>query len=107
MIDGLKKKIKKADLVSALAQLALGGCNDAVKLLYLEPEELSGIDELDLRHISELKRSPSGAVEIRLTNRLELLKLLAGMLDAESNPAESFVTALDSAAAALGGADAD
>ena len=103
----MKRKVKKKDVVSDLAQLAFGGCNDAVKLLYMEPDDLSGLDDLDLRHISELKRSAAGGVEIKFTSRLELLQLLTNLLESDSGMAESFVSALDSAAAALGEKDAD
>ncbi|MGI6028256.1 MAG: hypothetical protein ACOX81_02450 [Candidatus Heteroscillospira sp.] len=98
----MKRKVKKSDIVCKLAQLAFSGCNDAVKLLYMEPDELSGLDDLDLRHISELKRSSNGAVEIKFTSRLELMQLLLGLLESESEGAEGFVSALDSAAAMLG-----
>ena len=103
----MKRKVKKKDVVSELAQLAFGGCNDAVKLLYMEPDDTAGLDSLDLRHISELKRSATGAVEIKFTSRLELLQMLTGLLENDSDSAESFVSALDSAAAALEKANED
>ena len=99
----MKRKVKKADVICDLAQLAFGGCNDAVKLLYLEPDDLSGLDSLDLRHIAELKRAANGAVEIKFTSRLELLQLLMGLLEEDNGGAESLVSALDGAAAALSG----
>lgn len=99
----MKRRVKKTDVICELARLAFSGCNDAVKLLYLEPDDLKGLDGLDLRHISELKRGAKGEVEIKFTSRLELLQLLMGLLESDSGGAESLVSALDGAAAALGG----
>ena len=79
----------------------------AKSLLYMEPEDLSGLDKLDLRHISELKRSGNGGVEIKFASRLELLQLLTILLESDAGSAESFVSALSSAAAALGEKDED
>lgn len=97
----MKKKMKKKDLVQMLAKLAFGSCNDAAKLLYLSPESIEQISELDLRLVSELKRGTNGSVEIKLTNRPELLKLLAELLEDDGTAAESFFRAVDSAAAAV------
>ena len=106
MICKVKRRMKKADFISELAGLAFGGCNDAVKLLFIDPDDGGGgVDGLDLRHVSEMKRAANGAVEIRLVNRLELLRLLAEQVDGETSAAESLVSALDRAAGALGGGE--
>ena len=98
----MKRRVNKTDVVGRLAQLAFDRGNDAVKLLYLEPEDLEGLEKLDLRHLAELKRGANGSVEMKFTSRLELLQLLTNLLENESSGAASLVSALDGAAAALG-----
>lgn len=100
MIYGLKNKVSKKDVVRSLAELAFGNCGDAVKLLYLPPEELPELDGLELRHIAEIHRNEKGGMVIKFAGRLELLQLLAALVDTEGE-GESLANALAGAAAAL------
>lgn len=73
----LAQQMTKADSLRRLYRLVFGRCNDCVKLVMTEAVDL---DSLDLSLLSELKRSEKGALEVKLLNRAELLRLL---LDAE------------------------
>lgn len=101
---GLKRKIEQADLVSGLYKLAFGKTNDAVKLAFIEQEQLDIIESLDLSLLSEVKRNSNGVIEIKLINRLDAIELLEKLLDSteEKTPAgESFYKALDGAASQI------
>ena len=90
-------------LLAQLRELAFGRANDAVKLIFLEPERIDEIDGLDLRMVSEVKRAANGAVEVKLISRLALLELLGSMAGASAESgAESFFRAMDAAAERLG-----
>lgn len=78
----MKKKIKREELLRLLLQMAFGKTNDAVKLAFIDPENEWGLlDKLDLTPVSEVKRAPSGVVELKFLNRLEAAKLLLGELE--------------------------
>lgn len=98
---------RDGELIAQVRELAFGRANDAVKLIFLEAEQFELLDQLDLRMVSEVKRSASGAVEVKLISRLALLELLGqlqgGAVSAESG-AESFFRAMDAAAERLGDA---
>lgn len=103
----LSGQIGGKGLVRKISELAFGGSNDAVKLAFLDPEQPELIDKLDLRMVSEVKKGSSGAVEVKLINRIALLELLAELVKEteaplKENGAESFFTAMDKAAAKLG-----
>ena len=94
-----------SELIGQVRELAFGRSNDAVKLLFLEPDQLDAVDGLDLRMVSEIKRGSGGALEIKLVNRLALLELLIGLLsenESAGSEAESFFRAMDEAAQKLG-----
>ena len=95
-------KSRKAD--ELLKCLAAASPNDAVKLLFLGEEDLSLLDGLDLSLISEIKRSPNGAVEMKFVDRLAVLReLLELRKNEESQNADgaNFYAALDKAAQML------
>ena len=96
------KKSRKAD--ELLKRLAESSPNDAVKLLFLGEEDLSLLDGLDLSLISEIKRSPGGAVEMKFVDRLAVLRELLELSkseDSENAAGNSFYAALDRAAKQL------
>ena len=101
------RKLSGSGLVRKIEELAFWKSNDAVKLVFLKPEEQEIIDKLDLRMVSEVKRGSGGNVEVKLLNRVALLELLAGLLDTgapvtgKEGEAESFFTAMDKAAASF------
>ena len=53
----MKKKAKSGSPDALLEKLAVSSPNDAVKLLFLDEEDLSLLDDLDLSLLTEMKRS--------------------------------------------------
>lgn len=98
-------KRKSPDSPEALLKrLASSSPNDAVKLLFLDAEDISAIEGLDLSLLSEVKRSPSGTVELKFVDKLAVLRELSTMekaVDAENETGASFYAALDKAAKIL------
>ena len=96
---------QKLNIENKIAKLAFGKSNDAVKLVFLDPENTELLDNLDLSMVAEVKRGSGGAVEVKLINRIALLELLLKLPDANAkhdNPAESFFIAMDKAAKNFG-----
>ena len=62
--------LARQQVLREMMDLAMGRANDAVKLAYLDQDGLSQIDGLDLRCLTEFKRSSNGAVEVKLTDRV-------------------------------------
>ena len=102
-------KKKGSDSPEALLRrLASSSPNDAVKLLFLDAEDISAIEGLDLSLLSEVKRSPNGTVELKFVDRLAVLRELGAMQKAaagENETGASFYTALDKAAKELAAGD--
>ena len=75
--------------------IAQAAANDPVRLAYLTEEQADEIDKLDLTALTEFKRSANGAVEIKLTDRLEVLEKVMQLLNADGqSQAEQFLQAL-------------
>lgn len=105
----LRKKLSGSDVINRIGSLAFGKSNDAVKLVFLDPERQELIDDLDLSMVSEVKRGANGVVEVKLLNRIALLELLAQLVEPQAQggkEAESFFSAMDKAAARLRDGDA-
>lgn len=97
----MSRKIKRADVLARLNDIAFGRANDIAKLAFLSGEQQTAeLDRLDLTLLSEVKRNSSGAVEFKLLNRTEILKLLLDELDTDraEGGAQSFFEAMDRAA---------
>ena len=93
-------KNERARLLRRMERLAGCRVNDAVKLAFLDGEQLGEIDGLDLGALKEFKRSGNGAVELKLVDRaavLELVELSGGREDG----AEEFFRALRESADAV------
>ena len=91
-----KKKWDRRSVLEQMMALATGAANDAVKLAYLTEERMGEIDGLDLACLTEFKRSGSGAVEGKLTDRAAVLeKLLEQMKEEEGRGTAAFLAALD------------
>ena len=86
-------KSERARLLKQMEKLARSRGNDAVKLAYLDGENLEALEGLDLAALTEFKRSGSGGVEIRLVDRVALLKLLVELSGTEEEKAEAFFRA--------------
>lgn len=75
--------------------IAQAAANDPVRLAYLTEEQADEIGKLDLTALTEFKRSANGAVEIKLTDRLEVLEKVMQLLNADGqSQAEQFLQAL-------------
>ena len=83
--------IRRQDVTRRLAELAFGKANDCVKLAL---EENLCLDELDLSLLSEVKRNEKGTVEVKLVDRLQVLKQLAELAGEENEGMERFLQAL-------------
>ena len=102
--DALKKELTKAELIRRVTQLAFGKPNDAVKLLFLDEDNRELVNKLNLSMVTEVKKSSNGTVEIKLLNRMELFRLLADLIKADSRmeaDTREFFMAMDKAAARL------
>ncbi len=101
----MKKKAKSGSPDALLEKLAVSSPNDAVKLLFLDEEDLSLLDGLDLSLLTEMKRNANGTVEIKLLDKLEVIRELNELRRAENGEAaaSSFYAAIDKAADRLGG----
>ena len=90
----------RAALLQWMERLAAGKVNDAVKLAFLDNEQIDAIDALDLSALTEFKRNHNGTVEIKLTDRLTVLERLISLLNCGgSNQAVALYQALEKGAA--------
>lgn len=100
----MKKQTNSDSPEALLKRLASSSPNDAVKLLFLEADDISAIEGLDLSLLSEVKRSPSGTVELKFVDKLAVLRELSIMqksAEAENESGANFYAALDKAARIL------
>ena len=88
IIDG---EVGRQDVVRRLAELAFGRVNDCVRLAL---EEMPDLDELDLSLLSEVRRNEKGLVEIKLIDRLQVLKQLAEAADEDREELGDLLRAL-------------
>ncbi|MCI5498939.1 MAG: XRE family transcriptional regulator [Clostridiales bacterium] len=91
-----QKKLSRQSVLAQMMALAAGEANDVVKLAYLDEERKGEIDGLDLQCLTEFKRSSSGAVEVKLTDRVAVLeKLLEQLKEEENQGPAAFLESLD------------
>ena len=69
-------KNERARLLKQMERLAQCKVNDAVKLAFLDGTMLEELDGLDLTALTEFKRSEKGGSEVKLVDRVAVLKLL-------------------------------
>lgn len=81
------EKRRREELVNCLRRLAKWKANDAVKLAFLEAEELGAMEELDLMGVTELRRNANGTVEVKFVDRVKVLAMLREMLEEEQGGA--------------------
>ena len=67
---------ERARLLRQIEKLAQCRVNDAVKLAFLDGMTLEELDGLDLTPLTEFKRSEKGGSEVKLVDRVAVLKLL-------------------------------
>ena len=94
--------LARQQVLRDMMDLAMGRANDAVKLAYLDQDGLGQIDGLDLRCLTEFKRSSNGAVEVKLTDRVAVLEKLLEQQKAEEDGLGAFLEAMDRPAAPEG-----
>ena len=84
-------EVGRGDVNRRLAELAYGKANDCVRLVM---EDNPCLDRLDLSLLSEIRRSDKGVVEVRLIDRLQILKQLAALTEENQEEAAAFLQAL-------------
>lgn len=67
---------ERARLLRQMEKLAQCKANDAVKLAFLDGLTLAELDGLDLTALTEFRRSEKGGAEVKLVDRVAVLKLL-------------------------------
>ena len=96
---------KIPDFEDILMRLAQSTVNDAVKLAYINEENVSLIDSLDLSLLSEIKRGANGSLELKFIDRLSVMQALQSLKQPEPAAGKSadngLFSALDRAAGAL------
>lgn len=83
------------EILKKMCDIAQVRVNDAVRLAYLSEEQADELAGLDLSALTEFKRSPSGAVEIKLADRLAVLEKVLELLEGDKpSGGEQFLRAL-------------
>lgn len=91
MRGDLNGQIRREDAVRRLCELAFGRANDTVRLA-LDRE--TGIENLDLAAVSELKTKGDGTIEVKFIDRIRALEALCGLLEQETDGAAELLCAL-------------
>ncbi len=90
--------ISRGQILRRLSALAGVKVNDVVQLAYLSQEEANRIAELDLKALKEFKRGANGTVEMKLIDRVEVLKTALELLqEQEQTTGSGFLQALEQA----------
>ncbi len=101
----MERKTAHGEIMEYLGNVAFGKSNDCVKLTFID-ENSPEIDTLDLTMLSELKRSASGGIEIKLLSRLDAMKLMLEASEEQREVAQeqarTFFSALNEGAAGNG-----
>ena len=87
-------KLNKDKLIANIAKLAFSNPTDAVQLAFLPSgSDLSG---MDLRLVTDVKIGEKGGSQVKLVDKLELIRLLAELTegDGDGEAAATFFQAL-------------
>lgn len=97
------RSIFESTAACGLYRLAYGGVSDALTLLYREQLSEDDLKTLDLRNVSEIKRTDKG-IEIRFCDRIKAVERLHELLsaDAEQEGSTGLLDAILLSAEALG-----
>ena len=77
------RSIYESTAVCGLYRLAYGGAGDALTLLYREKLSEDELHRLDLRNVSEIKRTDK-SVEVRFCDRIKAIEKLKELLESGS-----------------------
>lgn len=89
------RECRREALLRQMKKLSQAKVNDAVKLAYLDGEQLEELDRLDLTALTEFRRSGNGGVEIKLIDRVEVLERLLSLTQEQEEGMESFFQNLE------------
>ena len=94
-----RRQKDRKEILEQIRSMAKSRPNDAVKLAFLDKDQVGIIDEMDLMMLSELKRSGNGGVEVKLNDPLQTMERLLELLDdPKEQQAESFFRAYEAGA---------
>ena len=85
--DRVSEEISRDFILTKLAELAFGGCNDAAKLAFVAGDDPEALDRLDLRALAGVHTSGNGGVEVKLIDRTKLIELLLAATEEKPDPA--------------------
>lgn len=98
------KRYDKEKLIRQIAELAFSNPTDAVSLAFLP--EGSDVSGLDLSMVSDVKVGEKGGVQVKLVDKMDLIRLLADLIvgnEPDQVKALEFYQALEQAAEQMGG----
>lgn len=89
---------ERKEMLARLRKLADRRVNDAVKLAFLDAEQVEQVDELDLSGLVELKKTEKG-FEARFVDQIKVLEMMRELMErSDTEAAEEFFQALNGAA---------
>lgn len=95
----MKKRYDKERIIQEVAALAFSKATDVAALAFLPPG--SDISGMDVSMAAEVKVGEKGSNQVKLVDRVELIRLLVELIGAEGSEtaqAQSFFQALNAAA---------
>lgn len=99
----MNARFDKEKLIAKIAKLAFSNPTDAVQLAFLPTG--SDISGMDVSLVTDVKIGERGGSQVKLVDKLELLRMLSALLEqegAENEQALAFFQALNAAAAEPG-----
>lgn len=97
-----KTERERKEMLNRLKKLADRRVNDAVKLAFLNAEQLEQVDELDLNGLVELKKTEK-SFEARFVDQVKVLEMMRELMErSNTEAAEEFFRALDGKADGAG-----
>lgn len=93
-----KTERERKEMLARLRKLADRRVNDAVKLAFLDAEQVEKVDELDLSGLVELKKTEKG-FEARFVDQIKVLEMMRELMEKhDTEAAEEFFRALNGTA---------
>ena len=91
----------RRDVINALTKMMKARPDDVIKIALADTDDgYFDIDKCDLTLVSEIKRSPQGAIEVKLIDRIAVIDRLIELTKEESGSgtAEGIIGAINGAA---------